>query len=116
MRLMARICRAEACGTARRTKQRWRITRAFGGHSLNAGRCRGPVVDAMHCEDPVLFLVPKHMFWAERESAEPIRAIPLGKARKRQAGSDVTLMPGATRWRKRLRRFNRLKRSEHRAD
>jgi pyruvate/2-oxoglutarate dehydrogenase complex dihydrolipoamide acyltransferase (E2) component len=32
------------------------------------------------------------MFWAERESAEPIRAIPLGKARKRQAGSDVTLI------------------------
>src|SRR5437899_9694673 len=47
---------------------------------------------AMHCEDPVLFLIPKHMFWAERESAEPIRAIPLGKARKRQAGSDVTLI------------------------
>jgi pyruvate/2-oxoglutarate dehydrogenase complex dihydrolipoamide acyltransferase (E2) component/predicted transcriptional regulator len=32
------------------------------------------------------------MFWAERESAESIRAIPLGKARKRQAGSDVTLI------------------------
>src|SRR5438105_2650045 len=47
---------------------------------------------AMHCEDPVLFLIPKHMFWAERESAEPIRAIPLGKARKRQAGSEVTLI------------------------
>src|SRR5438270_11641181 len=47
---------------------------------------------AMHSEDPVLFLIPKHMFWAERESAEPIRAIPLGKARKRQAGSDVTLI------------------------
>src|SRR5438046_5269906 len=47
---------------------------------------------SMHCEDPVLFLIPKHMFWAERESAEPIRAIPLGKARKRQAGSDVTLI------------------------
>ncbi|PYK70628.1 MAG: hypothetical protein DME44_10660 [Verrucomicrobia bacterium] len=47
---------------------------------------------AMHCEDPVLFLIPKHMFWAERESAEPIRAIPLGKARKHQAGSDVTLI------------------------
>src|SRR5947207_1043255 len=47
---------------------------------------------AMHSEDPVLFLIPKHMFWAERESAEPIRAIPLGKARKRQAGTDVTLI------------------------
>src|SRR5437879_10888142 len=32
------------------------------------------------------------MFWAERESWEAIRAIPLGKARKRQNGSDVTLI------------------------
>src|SRR5438874_1869028 len=47
---------------------------------------------AMHCEDPVLFLIPKHMFWAERESTEPVRAVPLGKARKRQAGSDITLV------------------------
>ena len=47
---------------------------------------------AMHCEDPVLFLIPKHMFWAERESQEPVRAVPLGKARKRQAGSDLTLI------------------------
>jgi 2-oxoisovalerate dehydrogenase E1 component len=47
---------------------------------------------AMHCDDPVLFLIPKHMFWAERESTEPIRAVPLGKARKRQTGSDVTLI------------------------
>src|SRR5438105_11941436 len=47
---------------------------------------------AMHCEDPVLFLIPKHMFWAERESTEAIRAVPLGKARKRQAGSNVTLI------------------------
>src|SRR5204862_6837427 len=47
---------------------------------------------AMHCEDPVLFLIPKHMFWAERESVEPIVAIPLGKARMRQTGSDVTLI------------------------
>src|SRR5436305_5900390 len=47
---------------------------------------------AMHCEDPVLFLIPKHMFWAEHESAEAIRAVPLGKARKRQAGSTVTLI------------------------
>ncbi len=46
----------------------------------------------MHCEDPVLFLIPKHMFWAERESAEPIRAVPFGRARKRQSGSDVTVI------------------------
>src|SRR6202171_766632 len=47
---------------------------------------------AMHCEDPVLFLIPKHMFWAERESAEPIRAVPLGKARKFCDGNDVTVV------------------------
>src|SRR5438105_4978689 len=47
---------------------------------------------AMHCEDPVIFLIPKHMFWAERESTEPVRAVPLGKARKRRSGSDLTLI------------------------
>lgn len=47
---------------------------------------------AMHCEDPVLFLIPKHMFWAERESAEPIRAVPFGRARKHRSGSDLTLV------------------------
>src|SRR5438128_3512215 len=47
---------------------------------------------AMHSEDPALFLLPKHMFWAERESAEPIRAVPLGQARKLRDGSDVTLV------------------------
>src|SRR6266446_1453744 len=26
---------------------------------------------AMHGEDPIIFLIPKHMFWAERESSEP---------------------------------------------
>jgi 2-oxoisovalerate dehydrogenase E1 component len=47
---------------------------------------------AMHCEDPVLFLIPKHMFWAERESKKPVRAVPLGKARTRHTGSDLTLI------------------------
>src|SRR6202011_6115137 len=47
---------------------------------------------AMHAEDPVLFLIPKHMFWAERESTEPVRAVPFGKARKDREGSDVTLI------------------------
>ena len=37
---------------------------------------------AMHGEDPVMFLIPKHMFWAERESTEPVRAVPFGKARR----------------------------------
>ena len=47
---------------------------------------------AMHAEDPVLFLIPKHMFWAERESTEPIRAVPFGQARKFCEGSQVTLV------------------------
>src|SRR6266513_2462742 len=47
---------------------------------------------AMHAEDPVLVLVPKHLLWAEHESAKPVKAVPLGVARKRNAGSDVTLV------------------------
>jgi 2-oxoisovalerate dehydrogenase E1 component len=47
---------------------------------------------AMHAEDPVLFLIPKHMFWAERESKGPIRAVPFGQARKLRDGADVTVV------------------------
>jgi 2-oxoisovalerate dehydrogenase E1 component len=47
---------------------------------------------AMHCEDPTFVLVPKHLLWAEHESAEPVRAVPLGVARKCRSGSDVTLV------------------------
>jgi 2-oxoisovalerate dehydrogenase E1 component len=47
---------------------------------------------AMHCEDPTFVLVPKHLLWAEHESPEPVRAVPLGVARKRNAGFDVTLV------------------------
>ena len=47
---------------------------------------------AMHGEDPVIFLIPKHLLWAERESTEPIRAVPFGRARKRSEGSDVTVV------------------------
>jgi 2-oxoisovalerate dehydrogenase E1 component len=47
---------------------------------------------AMHSDDPVLFLIPKHMFWAERESKEPVRAVPLGKARKLRDGADLTVV------------------------
>src|SRR6266849_4470241 len=47
---------------------------------------------AMHHEDPVIFLIPKHMLWAERESKEPVRAVTLGPARKHRDGSDVTLV------------------------
>jgi 2-oxoisovalerate dehydrogenase E1 component len=47
---------------------------------------------AMHGEDPVIFLIPKHLLWAEHEYTEPIRAVPLGEAHKLQDGSDVTLV------------------------
>src|SRR6266536_1858968 len=47
---------------------------------------------AMHGEDPVIFLIPKHLLWAEHEYATPIRAVPLGQARKCTSGSDVTLV------------------------
>src|SRR5947207_6978780 len=52
----------------------------------------GLLWSAMHGEDPVLFLIPKHMFSAERESKEPVRAVPFGQARKFRDGSDVTLV------------------------
>jgi 2-oxoisovalerate dehydrogenase E1 component len=47
---------------------------------------------AMHCEDPTFVLIPKHLLWAEHESAEPVLAVPLGVARKRRSGSDLTLV------------------------
>ena len=47
---------------------------------------------AMHAEDPTFVLIPKHLLWAEHESKEPVRAVPLGVARKRHAGSDVTIV------------------------
>ena len=47
---------------------------------------------AMHGEDITLFLVPKHMLWAEREVSEAIAAIPLGSARRLTEGHDVTVV------------------------
>src|SRR5437868_1099479 len=47
---------------------------------------------SMHGEDPVIFLVPKHLLWAEHEYTKPICAIPLGKARNVRQGSDVTVV------------------------
>jgi 2-oxoisovalerate dehydrogenase E1 component len=56
------------------------------------GDAAGLLWTAMHCEDPVIFLIPKHMLWAEREYAEPIQAVPLGEAHRLRSGSDVTLV------------------------
>ena len=54
------------------------------------GDAAGLLWTAMHGEDPVIFLIPKHLLWAEHEYAEPIRAVPLGLARQCTNGSDVT--------------------------
>lgn len=47
---------------------------------------------AMHGDDPTLFLIPKHMLWAEREVTEPISAVPIGQARCLREGGDVTIV------------------------
>src|SRR5262249_570376 len=47
---------------------------------------------AMHGEDPVIFLIPKHLLWAEHDYSEPLRAVPLGEAHTLHDGSDVTLI------------------------
>ena len=52
----------------------------------------GLLWSAMHGEDPVIFLIPKHLLWAEHEYSEPIRSVPLGEAHKLRDGSDVTLV------------------------
>ena len=67
---------------------------------------------AMHAEDPVIFLIPKHMLWAERESREPIRAVPFGQARKFREGSDVTVVAWGNTVEKSLEALGKLKNSE----
>lgn len=47
---------------------------------------------AMHSEDPVIFLVPKHLLWAEREVSDPVMSVPIGHARRHTEGTDVTLV------------------------
>jgi 2-oxoisovalerate dehydrogenase E1 component len=63
---------------------------------------------AMHAEDPVIFLVPKHLLWAEHEYTDPIRAVPLGKARNVRDGSDVTLVAWGNTIEKSLEALNKI--------
>jgi 2-oxoisovalerate dehydrogenase E1 component len=63
---------------------------------------------AMHTEDPVIFLVPKHLLWAEHEYTKPIRAVPLGKARNVREGSDVTLVAWGNTIEKSLEALNKI--------
>src|SRR5438045_2742554 len=67
---------------------------------------------AMQSEDPVLFLIPKHMFWAERESKEPVRAVPFGQARKFRDGSDVTVVAWGNTVEKSLEALTKIDNSE----
>jgi 2-oxoisovalerate dehydrogenase E1 component len=63
---------------------------------------------AMHAEDPVIFLVPKHLLWAEHEYTQPIRAVPLGKARNVREGSDVTVVAWGNTIEKSLEALNEI--------
>ncbi|HEU5248020.1 MAG TPA: thiamine pyrophosphate-dependent enzyme [Candidatus Udaeobacter sp.] len=63
---------------------------------------------AMHSEDPVIFLIPKHLLWAEHEYMEPIRAVPLGQARKLRDGSDITLVAWGNTVEKSLDALNKI--------
>ncbi|HTL78030.1 MAG TPA: thiamine pyrophosphate-dependent enzyme [Candidatus Babeliales bacterium] len=68
----------------------------------------GLLWSAMHAEDPVIFLVPKHLLWAEHEYSKPIRAVPLGKARNVHEGSDVTLVAWGNTIEKSLEALNKI--------
>jgi 2-oxoisovalerate dehydrogenase E1 component len=46
---------------------------------------------AMHCDDPVFVLIPKHIF-RKRVDVKSVEPVPFGKARIVQEGSDVTLV------------------------
>ncbi|HKS03852.1 MAG TPA: thiamine pyrophosphate-dependent enzyme, partial [Chthoniobacterales bacterium] len=68
----------------------------------------GLLWSAMHAEDPVIFLVPKHLLWAEHEYTNPIRAVPLGKARRVKEGSDVTVVAWGNTIEKSLEALNEI--------
>jgi len=68
----------------------------------------GLLWSAMHGEDPVIFLIPKHLLWAEHEYSEPIRAVPLGEAHKLRDGSDVTLVAWGNTVEKSLEALNKI--------
>ncbi len=47
---------------------------------------------AMHGDDLTLFLIPKHLLWAEHKTTAPVVSVPLGSARRVLAGDDLTLV------------------------
>jgi 2-oxoisovalerate dehydrogenase E1 component len=64
---------------------------------------------AMHAEDITLVLLPKHMLWAEHESAGPVVSIPLGVARRCLEGDDLTLVAWGNTMEKSLEAISELK-------
>jgi 2-oxoisovalerate dehydrogenase E1 component len=56
----------------------------------------------------VIFLVAKHLLWAEHEYTKPISAVPLGKARNAREGSDVTLVAWGNTIEKSLEALNKI--------
>lgn len=52
----------------------------------------GMISTAIACDDPVLVLLPKHLFWEPKEINRNLAPIPLGKAAIRQEGNDVTVV------------------------
>ena len=63
---------------------------------------------AMHCEDPTFVLIPKHLLWAEHESAKPVHAVPLGEARVHQSGTDVTVVAWGNTMEKSIEALSKL--------
>lgn len=47
---------------------------------------------AMHSEDPVIYLIPKHLFRQQIDVEQELQAVPFGQARIRRPGEDVTLV------------------------
>ncbi len=68
----------------------------------------GLLWSAMHAEDPVILLIPKHLLWAEHEYTQPITAVPLGEARKVRNGSDVTVVAWGNTIEKSLEALNKI--------
>lgn len=47
---------------------------------------------AMHSENPVIYLVPKHLFRQQMDVPTVVPPVPFGKARIRRAGKDITVV------------------------
>lgn len=52
----------------------------------------GLLLSALASEDPVLFLIPKHLLWAPKEIPARLEPILIGKAAIRREGRDLTLV------------------------